>query len=222
MAVRSTMANLITKVRSLINDPAGGSQVWTDQDVQDQLDRTRLDIRYEALTAAPVLLNAASTNNQPSVIWSDYYSRYQWWEDDVVIQGVNVGTSAAWIVLTPVASENFYGHWQFENSVFTTGTVPGQYPPVFATGKSFDVYMAAANLLEMWAAKYALAYAFSADGQKFDRQQILPALTNMANTYRKQARAVSATPLRMDLQTSTGRHVEHVPLLGSNDTINQT
>lgn len=221
MGVRSTMANLITKVRSLINDPSGGSQVWADQDVQDQLDRTRLDIRYEALTAAPVLLNAASTNNQPGVIWSDYYSRYQWWEDDVVLQGVNVGSSQAWVVLTPAASENFYGHWQFENTVFSSGTVPGQYPPVFATGKSFDVYMASANLLEMWAAKYALAYAFTADGQTFNRQQIQANLCSLANTYRKQARAISATPLRADLATATGKHVEHVPLLGNNDTINQ-
>ena len=221
MAVRTTMASLITKVRSLINDPAGGSQVWQDQDIQDQLDRTRFDIRYEQLTPGPTILNAASTNNQPGVIWADYYSRYQWWEDDVVLQGVNVGTSAAWIVLTPAASENFYGHWQFETSVFTIGTVPGQYPPVFATGKSFDVYMAAANLLEMWAAKYALSYAFTADGQTFHREQVLANLTKMAQTYRAQARVVTAFPLRMDLATPTGGHVEHVPLLGNNDTINQ-
>ena len=221
MAVRSTMANLITKVRSLINDAAGASQVWADEDIQDQLDRTRFDVRYELLTAAPVILNAASTSNQPGVIWSDYYSRFQWWEDDVVLQGVNVGASAAWIVLTPVASENFYGHWQFENTVFTTGTAPGQYPPVFATGKSFDVYMAAANLLEMWAAKYALAYAFAADGQTFHREQLVANLTRLACTYRNQARVVTAYPMRTDLQTATGKHVEHVPLLGSNDTINQ-
>lgn len=221
MPVRSTMANLITKVRSLINDPAGGSQVWADQDIQDQLDRTRFDVRYEQLTPAPTILNAASTNNQPAVIWADYYSRYRWFEDDIVLQGVNVGSSAAWIVLTPAASENFYGHWQFEINVFTSGTAPSQYPPVFATGKSFDVYMAAANLLEMWAAKYTLAYAFTADGQTFHREQIIAGLTKMATTYRMQARVVSATPIRMDLQTPGGTHVEHVPLLGSNDTINQ-
>jgi hypothetical protein len=221
MAARSTMANLITKVRSLINDPSGGSEVWGDQDIQDQLDRTRFDVRYEQLTPAPTILNAASTSNQAGVIWADYYSRYQWWEDDVVLQGVNTATSAAWIVLTPAASENFYGHWQFETAVFTSGTVPSQYPPVFATGKSFDVYMAAANLLEMWAPKYALSYAFTADGQSFQRQQIIDNLTKLACTYRMQARVVTSFPLRTDLQASTGGHVEHVPLLGNNDTINQ-
>ena len=219
MPVRTTMANLITKVRSMINDPAGGSQVWADQDVQDQLDRTRLDVRYELLTPGPWLANEASTNNIPEIIWADYYSKYQWWEDDVVIQGNNVTTGAAWIVLTPTFSETLNGHWAFQINVATSGVAPGQYPPLFATGKSFDVYMASANLLEMWAAKYALSYDFTADGQSFRRSQVLTALGKLAEVYRKQARAITAQPERTDLQSPTGAHVEHVPLLGHNDDI---
>lgn len=216
MAVRSTMASLITKVRSLINDPAGGSAVWTDQDVQDQLDRTRMDVRYELLRAAPTILNAPSTANQPSIIWADYFSSFQWWEDDVVLQGTNIPTAASWVVLTPVLTENEVGHWAFEASVFTAGTVPGQYPPVFATGKSYDVYMAAANLLEMWAVKLALAYDVTTDGQQFRRSQQMSGLSNAARMYRQQARVVSVTPRRRDLQaatTETGGTVETVPLL---------
>lgn len=221
MAVRSTMAALITKVRSLINDPSSGTPVFADQDVQDQLDATRLDIRYELLTAAPTLLNAASTNNQAGVIWADYYSRFQWWEDDLVLQGVNISTSQAWVVLTPVSSENFYGHWTFEANIFTAGTVPGQYPPVFATGKSFDIWRAAADLLEMWAAQYAASYDFTADGQNFRRSQIVAAKMKLAEIYRRKARATTVTVQRRDIQSPTGAHVEHVPLLGQNDDINR-
>ena len=32
---RSTMAALIARVRLLINDPSGASQVWADDDIQD-------------------------------------------------------------------------------------------------------------------------------------------------------------------------------------------
>lgn len=221
MAVRTSMAALITKVRSLINDPAGASQVWADQDVQDQLDRSRQDIRYELLTAAPWIANESGTNNTPQIVWADYYSKYQWWEDDATLQGNNVTTGAAWIVLTPTLSETINGHWAFQINVPTSGVAPGQYPPVFATGKSYDVYLAAANLLEMWAAKYALAYDFSADGQHFRRSQIAAQLTKLADTYRRSARAITATPQRTDLQSPSGSHVEHVPLLGHNDDINR-
>ena len=219
MAVRSTMAALITKVRSMINDPAGGTQVWADQDIQDQLDRTRLDIRYEALTPAPWIVNESGTGNTPQIVWADYYSSYQWWEDDVTLQGNNVTSGAAWVVLTPTFSETINGHWAFQINVPTSGVAPGQYPPVFATGKSFDVYMAAANLLEMWAAKYALSYDFTADGQSFRRSQVAGQLARLAEVYRKQARAITAQPQRTDLQSPTGGHVEHVPLLGHNDDI---
>jgi hypothetical protein len=216
---RATMAALITKTRSLINDPAGGGQVWSDDDVQDQLDPTRQDIREELLTPAPVILNAASTNNIAVLIWCDYFSRFKWWEDDVVLQGNNVATSASWKVLTPLTSEPIAGHWAFETTVFTTGTAPGQYPPVFATGKSFDVWLAAANLLEMWSAKYTLAYDVTTDQQTFRRGQIIDNQLKLAEQYRKRARVVSVSPLRMDLVPKGGQHPERIAFFGNNDRV---
>src|SRR2546423_13039350 len=113
MPLRSTMTDLISLVRTMIADPTGSSPQFSDQQIQDRLDASRDDIRYEALTIAPSIVNAASTGNQPSVIFADYYSKYQWWEADVVLQGNNTSTSAAWVVLTPVASDYIVGHWQF-------------------------------------------------------------------------------------------------------------
>jgi hypothetical protein len=215
------MATLILKVRSLIFDPAGGSQVFSDDDIQGELDPTRLDIRYELLTPAPVILNAASTNNIAQLIWCDYYSRFKWWEDDVVLQGNNVSTLASWKVLTPVTSEPIVGHWAFETTVFTSGTAPGQYPPVFATGKSYDIYGAAAAMLDMWSAQYAGAYDVTIDEQQFRRSQINTAKANLAETYRKRARVVSYTPMRTDLAPShgEGQHPEKIGFFGSNDRI---
>jgi hypothetical protein len=209
---RSSMANLITKVRSLINDPSGGSQIFADNDIQDMFDSVREDVRYELLTPGPSIVNAASTNNIASFVWADYYSQYKWWEDDVVIQGNNTATGAAYIVLTPVSSENFFGHWAFESNIFTAGTAPGQYPPLFATGKSHDVYATAALILDIWSAQYAASFDFSSDGQSFRRSQIIEGKQRLADIYRRRARAKGATTHRTDLQTPTGGHSEHVEM----------
>ena len=48
-----------------------------------------------------------------------------------------------------------------------------------------DVYAAAADLLEAWAAKEKLAFDFDADGQSFKRSQKAQALLGLAREYRK-------------------------------------
>ncbi len=67
MAVRATMQDLITLVRTMISDPQGTSQQFNDQQIQDRLDASRDDIRYESLQMAPSIVNTASTSNIASV-----------------------------------------------------------------------------------------------------------------------------------------------------------
>src|SRR5258707_8474820 len=172
MEVRATMNDLISRVRTMISDPAGASQQFTDQIIQDRLDSSRDDIRYESLQMAPSIVNPASTSNIGSVILASFYSEYNWWEADVVLQGYLSG--AFWKVLTPVASDYIPGLWQFETNEFVSGRVPGQFPPVFATGKVYDPNRASADLLEFWAAAYARRFDSSSDGQSFKVSQ--PAL----------------------------------------------
>ena len=201
MAVRATMVDLIALVRTMIADPAGASQQFSDQNVQDRLDASRDDIGYEPLESFKSVVNTASTNNIASIIFADYYSTYGYWEADVVLQGF-LG-NAFWKVLTPVASELLLdngAHWQFEASVFTTGTVPGQLPPVFATGKVYDVYSAAANLLDFWAATLTGRFDFSSDGQSFRVSQLMQAKQKMADYFRRQAKPKIGKMVRTDLQ----------------------
>jgi hypothetical protein len=199
MAVRSTMADLIALVRTMIADPAGASQQFTDQQIQDRLDSSRDDIRYENLRLAPSIVNTASTSNIASYIFADYFSDYGWWEADVVLQGYL--NAAYWKVLTPVVSELLLeeAHWAFETSVFTTGTVPGQLPPIFATGKIYDVYSTSADLLEFWAATYMRRFDFSSDAQSFKASQIPQGLRAQADYYRQQCKPNSATMNRRDI-----------------------
>lgn len=201
--LRASMADLITEVRTMINDPSGASQQFSDLDVQIRLDRYRDDIRYEALQIAPSIVNAASTNNVAQTIFADYYSAYGWWENDVTLQGNNITTGAAWILLTPVSSDYVAGHWTFEANIFTAGTAPGQYPPVFATGKIYDLNAAAADLLEMWAITKVGKFDATVDGQTLRRSQLYTQLKDAANLYRRQARPRIAHLVRSDIAYET-------------------
>jgi hypothetical protein len=215
MAVRTSMSQLIARVRLLIADPAGASQQFLDQDVQDTLDESRDDIRYEGLTIAPSIVNAASTNNQASTIFANYYSKYQWWEQDIVLQGYSGG--AAWVVLAPVASDYITGRFQFELNEYLTGTVPGQLPPVFATGKIFDPYRAAADLLQLWAAQLAGAYDISVNGQSLRRSQLMTAKITLEAYYRSKAKPRIAKLVRNDVMPDLG--TRRMRLLDSQDIV---
>lgn len=214
MPVRSTMSDLISRVSLMIGDTSNTQ--FSQQQVQDYLDASRDDIRYEGLAIAPSIVNLNSTANSASTIFADYYSKYQWWEADVVLQGQG-STGLPWIVLTPVASDYIVGHWQFETSVFTTGTVPGQLPPVFATGKVYDPDAAAADLLEFWAATFTGAYDVTVDGQTLRRSQIITQKLNMANYYRKRAKPRVAKQNRHDVMSPISSR--RMRLLDSDDIV---
>lgn len=216
MAVRSTMANLITLVRRMIADPAGGSQFFTDQEVQDRLDASRDDVRYESLSIAPSIVNTASTNNLPETIYADYYSSFQWWESDVILQGQDVNGNA-WIVLTPVASDFIVGHFQFELTPFVNGTVPGQLPPAFATGRVYDPNCAAADLLEFWATSLSCAYDINVDGQSLKRSQMMDMKLKMADRYRRLAKPRIAKQSRRDVAVELS--AKRVRLLEDDDVV---
>ena len=216
MPVRPTMSQLIARVRLLIADPAGASQQFADQDIQDTLDESRDDIRYEGLTIAPSIVNNALTNNQAQTVFANYYSRYEWWEQDIVLQGYFNG--AAWVVVTPAASDYITGRFQFELNEFTTGTsVPGQLPPVFATGKVYDPYRAAADLLQMWAATLAGAYDITVNGQSLRRSQLMTAKITLEAYYRAKAKPRIAKLQRNDVMPDLG--TRRMRLLDNQDIV---
>ena len=188
MAVRSTMAALISRVRLLINDPSGGSQIFADQDIQDVLDESRTDMRNVQLRAEPTYVGN-------TISYLDYYSDLGGWEDDFVLKQYLI------TVVTPATSEPIVGHWTFAST-----TLPG----VYITGKQYDVYRAAADLLERWAAKWVLAYSFTSDGQSFQRAQASQQLLKQADSYRRKQRAMSIGFSRGDLNTGAG----NAPSLG--------
>ena len=180
MAVRSSMAALITRVRLLINDPAGSSAIFDDQTIQDVLDEGRTDIKNGATQARPTFSGA-------TIQYLDYYTILGDWEDDVVFKQYLT------VIVTPSVSEPIAGHWAFAASTF---------PPVFVTGKTYDIYRASADLLERWAARLFLSYDVIVGGQTFRRSQSFEMLQSLANAYRLKQRPVSSSLDRSDLYQS--------------------
>lgn len=191
------MADLISEIRRMISDPSNANQQFDDLTIQTYLDSYRDDIRYEPLTIAPSIVNNANTGNQAVTIYADYYSQYKWWEADVALQANSGGN--AWVIVTPTNSNYVVGHWQFENSVFATGTAPGQLPPVFATGKVYDLNAVAADMLEFWCATLVDAYDIVIDSQSLRRSQMITARTNLAAMYRRKAKPQIAKAVRNDI-----------------------
>lgn len=204
MAVRSTMSNLIQRVRLLINDPnpnfTSTIVQFSDQEIQDVMDATRQDLRYLALAPAP-------TYSASNIQYLDYYADLTDWEDDIQLRQWRINT------VTPATSDNIVGHWTF---ALTT------LPPVYLIGKTYDVYRSAADLLERLAARWVLSYNVSADGQSLQRSQAAIALQNLAHTYRMKQRAHVIGVTRSDLvnkaqNNSLGLSPLPIDYMGSGD-----
>jgi hypothetical protein len=179
MAVRNSMASLITRVRTLINDPSSTSQIFDDQTIQDVLDYGRLDVVNEVMTPKPTFTGA-------SIQFLNYYTQLGDWEDDIVFKQYLVTP------VTPATLEPIAGH-----IVFAATTLP----PIYWTGKTYDVYRAAADLLERQAAQWMLRFSFSSDGQSVQRSQAHTMILDLATTYRQQQRPREISLIRSDMRS---------------------
>lgn len=174
---RATMTALIARVSALINDSS--NSVFSADAVQDALDLHRLDLFQVELLAVPRLTASGAQ-------WLDYFADADSWEADAVLD------DGTW---TPISSglytpDYLTGRWTFSAS---------QTPPVFLTGKTYDVYAAAANLCEQRAALTAEQFSFSADGQSFSRGTKTTTWQALAALYRRQARVGAVRLTRSDL-----------------------
>ncbi|MGZ3677033.1 MAG: hypothetical protein ACXWQR_00515 [Ktedonobacterales bacterium] len=202
MAVRSSMTDLITRVRVLIGDgnPVSGNPYqFGDQDIQDALDLKRVWVRSAVLRPAP------SLTSNGIISYQDYFADQGNWESDVVIQ------DAAFHILSDMsASDYLTGQWTWNLAS------PGKIPPIFITGKFYDIYGAAADLLEKWAAFAMRAYDVTMDGTTLRRSQMAQGMLTQAKQYRKQALVHVIPMTRSDMNDdSSGTNV----IMGNTDVM---
>lgn len=179
MPVRSTMANLIAEVRLLINDllPLGSGQVFSDQNIQDVMDESRENLRYLTLAPSP-------TYSGSNIQYLDFYADFGVFEDDITLWQYRI------IPVTPTVTENIVGHWTFATTTL---------PPVFAIAKRYDIYRAAADLIERRAAQWMMSHSLTVDGQNLARGQVLAMILQLAKTYRMKQRAITIGTIRSDV-----------------------
>jgi uncharacterized protein (DUF2237 family) len=177
---RAAMASIITLVRGLINDPAGASQQFTDDAIEDQLDLTRTYRLKEELTALA----------EPAGTQLKFQSAYRYWESDLSL------TNPAGTVLSPTSSDPISGYFVFGST--QTG--------VYATGFTYDVYAASAELLTLWAGRIEQdILKFSADGSSYEFSGIRDAKLRLAAQYKARSSTfgmTSATMVRDDHYTN--------------------
>jgi len=174
MAARSSMSTLITRVRALISDTAGATQTFSDDEIEDVLDARRDDIRYEFLT--PVDTIAAGG----SITWLTWYGGANW-------ESSATFTDSSYNAITPTAADYMIGKFDFATH---------QASGVLITGYMYDVYGAAADMLDLWSAKLKLGVDFTADGATFHLSQRLSLFKQLAQDYRGKSTSSGVVHLR--------------------------
>lgn len=176
MTARTSMADLITRLRTIVGDPETdpvGREAFDDDSVQAFLDERRTDVVEAQMRTRP------SFSDSSLIVYHDYFAPRLWWEDSVVLHDTH-GT-----VLTPTTSDLVAGHWTF---------VAGQAQPVYITGSFYDIYGSAQALCEAWAAKVAREFDFATDQQTFDRTGKREGLLMVAREFARKARQPGARP----------------------------
>lgn len=182
--VRASMSHLIDTTRQMIGD-VSTPQDFTDQDVQDVLDAHRAEVRYELLTPMPDIQPGQNGSLVAQFVWASYQSEFQYWEADVVVQGIQTSNDQPWVVLTPLSFEYINGKWTFAVTLpDLSATPPAQWPPVYATGKAYDLFAAAAELLERRIALRSFTmFDFTADGRSMRLSQVLDRWEKLRAVY---------------------------------------
>lgn len=179
---RASMAALIAKVSLLVYDPT--NTVFTTDQVQAALDRRRETWRQGVLTPQP-------TRRAGGLDWLDYYAGdpadpiTDWETDETLYDYTFTAISAA-----AYTADELTGHWTFSSS---------QLLPVYLTGKTYDIYAAAADLCEIRAALTSDQYNMSNQGQSLARGQVPQNWRALAATYRRQQRLGGIAIVRSDV-----------------------
>lgn len=167
MAVRASMEYIITFVRELINDPAGSTEKFTDEQIQARLDLKRLDVYGECLRAADKL------HTDGTYLWTDFFAKKPFWETNVIIQ------KAGGALRTPDEADCLVGKFVYNVH---------QNDPLVISGRVYNVYAVAANLLTVWVGELrGQITSWTADGTTVQRTGQLKSMNDLASQYRSLA-----------------------------------
>lgn len=183
MAVRTSMNALIASIRTFIGDAAGADAVFTDDQIQEALDARRRRVSTQELSPETLYAPGGSS------LYITYYAESGFWEDSPLLQDRSYAPITG--VSTPISlvtSDPITGTWTFSGSIA---------PPVYISGRQYDVYGTAADVLDSWLALAQTEFDFLELGSTFKRGQQSPAIEQTIKRYRRK-QWLRTTPIIRD------------------------
>lgn len=162
--MRQGMGAVVAQIRLLVGDTDVLAPVFSDEEVQSLADGARTDVLYQRLTPLPTIAPGGATS------YLTWVAAAGWWETDGAL------VDGGYTVLTPAASDWQRGRWTFG----------AHQSDVLLSGACYDIYAAAAAVVEAWLARVKLEYDFSADGADYKRSQQINGLTALLARLRAQ------------------------------------
>ena len=179
MAARSTMAWLITAVRNEIDD--GDSTYFTDDEIQDVLDTSRRRIKRRKLV-----------NDVYEKIYSAQIGGFEGVKNDDAGSWSGSPTIALYDGTTDGATEYTPDEWNLVDGTFTFTS--DQDEVLFLDAWSYDIHLAAADLLRRLASKTTITPGWGeTGGQMRSRDDLL----YLAHEQRKLARPMVVRARRL-------------------------
>ena len=187
MTARTGMANLILRLRGMINAGTadwtlGTANYWDDDHVQEVLDRYRGDVYHALLSPVPKYVGG-------SIEYYDYRSPYGHLESGTAVLTIEDAAGA------DQAVAGWTGDYVRGIFTFTTDRKGTSY---FLTGRSYDLNRAAADVWRQKAAHFTEHYSFSTDNHNLSRGQIIDNCLKMASDYEAKAQPYTITIGRGD------------------------
>lgn len=168
MALRAGMADIITRLRLLVNDPAGASAVFTDQQLQDWLDQQRIEVRYQSLRGAETYASGGA------VTYKVFYADVGPWEISPTL------VSSTYATVTPATSDLLVGRFEF--AADQNGNLP-----IRISGYVYNLYGAAVMTVETWLSVLRSTVDVSMDNLSKKSSQSLTNLQKLLDEYRQRA-----------------------------------
>lgn len=200
MTVRAGMLPLIQRVRGLTGAAdneytLGAETYWSDAHIQALLDTHTATYYYEPLHTLSHV-GAGGT-----ALYLDYYLAQGDWDATTVTVQDATGTT---LDASGYTVDALRGWVTFASDQAGSAR--------YANLTAYDVYAAAADLCEAWAARLARSFDYSGEGQSFSRSQMTRELRAQADRYRALAWPVTSPMTRSDVRADDGdtRHWPHV------------
>lgn len=175
---REGMADIILQVRQMAASGTaeytlGTATFWDDDQIEQVLDRHRTDLVRHRIASEPSYIGSGSVT----------YTRHR-------SEWGNIEEGTAFFIIEDSVGDN--RSTATYTADYRTGVIDftsdQKGTALYLTARSYDIYAAAGELLEDWAAHESRCFDFNADGQSFRVSQKAQGLREQARLMRKRAR----------------------------------